>query len=197
MIEAYNSQSAAFLAGLQVIQDRASKAQRELTTGLKINNISDAPDQILNLLQVQANIAHNDQVTLNLGRVKSETDTAESALTTAVSELEQAQPLATQGATDTATVDERTNLAGQMGTVLQNLVNIAGTNVEGRYIFSGDSDQTAPYTIDLTQTNPVSAYLGSASTRQIEAPDGSLMSVSITAQQIFDSPTAANNVFQA
>jgi len=197
MIEAYNPQSAAFLAGLQMIQNRASQAQRELTTGYKINVISDSPNQIPNLLQDQANIAHNDQVTLNLGRVKSETDTAESALTTAITQLEHAQTLAAQGATDIASASERANLADQMGEVLQDLVNIAGTNVEGRYIFSGDNDQTVPYTIDLTQANPVSGYLGSPSTRKIEAPDGSLFSVSITAQDIFDSPTAANNVFQA
>jgi flagellar hook-associated protein 3 FlgL len=67
--------------------------------------------------------------------------------------------------------------------------------VEGRYIFSGDSDQTAPYSIDLTQTNPVSAYQGTAATREIQGADGSQFAVSLTAQDIFDSPNAQQNVF--
>jgi flagellar hook-associated protein 3 FlgL len=197
MISSYNPQTASFLAGLQAIQVRAQKAQQQLTTGLKINNISDSPDQIPNLLQSKASIAHNDQVTLNLGRVKSETDTAESALNNAVLVLQQAQTLAAQGNTDTINAGTRANIAQQMGSLLQNLVSISATSVEGRYIFSGDQDQQAPYTIDLTQTSPISGYAGSASTRQIEAPDGTLFAVSNTAQDIFDSSDAKTNVFQA
>ncbi|HZU23885.1 MAG TPA: hypothetical protein VFA04_00085 [Bryobacteraceae bacterium] len=197
MITSYNPQTASFLAGLQAIQRRAQRAQQELTTGLRINNISDSPQQVPNLLEVQADIAHNDQVTLNLGRVKSETDTAESALNNAVTALQQAQTITTQGNTDFADANTRATLAQQLGSVLQNLVSIASTTVEGRYIFSGDQDQQAPYTIDLSQTSPVSAYGGSASTRQIEAPDGTLFAVSRSAQDIFDSPDANTNVFQA
>lgn len=197
MISSYDPQVTSFLAGMQAIQARAQKAQQELTTGLRVNNISDYPDQIPNLLQVQSSIARNDQVTLNLGRVKSETDTAESVLNNAVTELQRAQTLAAQGNTDFTSAETRGNLADQLGSVLQNLVSIACTNVEGRYIFSGDDDQQPPYTIDLTKTQPVSGYLGSASTRQIEAPDGSLISVSQTAQDMFDSSSATTNVFQA
>ena len=46
MISSYNPQTAAFLAGMSAIQSRAEKAQREMTTGLKINAISDAPNQV-------------------------------------------------------------------------------------------------------------------------------------------------------
>src|SRR5579884_1526028 len=175
MISSYNPQVASFLAGLQAIQNRAQQAQQQLTTGLKINTISDSPNQIPNLLGVQASIAQNDQITLNLGRVTTETNTAETALNNAVTQLEQAQTLATEGGNqlnpDGASM--RADIAQQLGGVLQNMVSLANTSVEGRYIFSGDEDQQMPYTIDLTQSSPVSAYGGSASTRQIEAADGS------------------------
>ena len=67
--------------------------------------------------------------------------------------------------------------------------------MEGRYIFAGDSDQTAPYSIDLTQSYPISGYQGSTSTRLVQAPDGSTFQVAETAQQIFDSSNAQQNVF--
>ncbi len=76
-------------------------------------------------------------------------------------------------------------------------MNLANSAAGGRYIFSGDRDQTQPYTIDLTQASPVSAYQGSASTRQIQLPGGALIPVSLTAQQIFDSSTPATNVFSS
>ncbi len=81
------------------------------------------------------------------------------------------------------------------GAILQQLVSTANTTVQGRYIFSGDADQTTPYSIDLTQSSPISAYQGSASTREIQGPDGTAFPVALTAQQIFDSPNAQDNVF--
>jgi hypothetical protein len=64
---------------------------------------------------------------------------------------------------------------------------LAATQTEGRYIFSGDSDHQAPYIIDLTQSNPVSAYMGSAATRAALKPDGTTFPVSETPQPMFDS----------
>jgi len=194
---AYNPQTAAFLAGLNAIEARAQQAQSELTTGMKLNQISDDPSGVPNLLQVEANISQNDQITSNLSRVNTETTSAETALSDAVTQLQQAQSLAAEGATDFASSDTRQQLAAQLGDVLQNMVGLSNTSVEGRYIFAGDDDQQQPYTIDMTQTDPVSAYLGSASTRQIQAPDGTMFSVSESAQDIFDSSTANNNVFNA
>ena len=65
--------------------------------------------------------------------------------------MEQAESLGTQGATGTASATARQNLAGELGAVLQQLVATANTAVQGRYIFGGDSDQTTPYSLDMTQ----------------------------------------------
>ncbi len=195
MISFLNSASQSFLIGMEQIQQRAQHAQQELTTGLKINTVSDAPDQIASLLQTRADLAQTQQINANLGRVTTEVNTAESTLQASVTLVERAQTLGAQGASDTVSSATRKNLADELGSVLQQLVSNANTTVEGRYIFSGDSDQQTPYSIDLTQANPISAYQGSAATRQIQAPDGSQFSVALTAQDIFDSPNSQQNVF--
>jgi flagellar hook-associated protein 3 FlgL len=197
MITFYNAQTQAFLNGMSSIQQRETLAQQQLTTGLRVNNVSDAPDQISDILSVQSAISRNTQIGQNLASVKNETDTAESAVSSAVSLVEQAESLGTQGASDMDSADTRTQLAQQLGNVLTQLVSIANTTVGGRYIFAGDSDQTQPYTIDLTQTNPISAYAGTTSTRQVEAPDGSTFAVAQTAQQLFDAPDGDDNVFMS
>jgi len=109
--------------------------------------------------------------------------------------VEQAETYGAQGATDTPNATTRQDLASQLGSILDQLVSTANTTVQGRYIFAGDTDQTAPYTIDLTQNPPVSAYQGSASTREIQGADGTAFPVALTAQQIFDSSDAQSNVF--
>jgi len=184
-----------FLNGLDLIQKRMQSAQAQLTTGLKINSVSDAPEQMANLWQTRSNLDQVQRINSNLGHVQTEVNTGESVLETAVTLVERAQTLGTQGANSTTSVQTQQNLADELGSVLQQLVGVANTQVEGRYIFAGDSDHTAPYSIDLTQASPISAYRGSVSTRQIQAPDGSTFSVALTAQQIFDSPNAQDNVF--
>ena len=44
-----------------------------------------------------------------------------------------------QGASDTVAADTRQDLAESLGSVLQQLVAVANTQVAGRYIFSGDT----------------------------------------------------------
>lgn len=195
MISSLDPSTLNFLMGMNQIQKRAERAQEELTSGLKINNVSDAPDQIASLWQTRSDLAETQQIDANLGRVKTETDTAEGALQSAVTLVERAQTLGAQGASDTNNSQSRQDLAGELGAVLQQLVATANTNVEGRYIFGGDDDQQQPYTIDLTQTSPISAYQGSSATRQVQSADGSMFSVAKTAQDIFDTPDAQQSVF--
>ena len=195
MINSLDSSAQGFLTGVNQIQQRAQRAQQELTTGLKINTVSDAPDQIAILWQTRSNLDQVQQINSNLGRVKTEVDTAQGVLQSAVTLVERAQSLGTQGANGTTTAQTRQDLANELGSVLQQLVASANTTVEGRYIFSGNSDQQAPYSIDLTQSSPISAYQGSSGTRQVQGPDGSLFSVSQTAQQIFDSSNTQQSVF--
>ena len=81
---------------------------------------------------------------------------------------------------------------------MQQMVGLANTQVGGRYIFAGDTDQTQPYTIDMTQNPPVvSSYQGSATTRVAQSPDGSTFPVALTAQTIFDSSDPTSNAFSA
>jgi flagellar hook-associated protein 3 FlgL len=122
-------------------------------------------------------------------------NTAQTAMLSTVTLVEQAETYGAQGASDTSSATTRQDLANQLGAILQQLVSTANTTVEGRYIFAGDADQTTPYSIDLTQTDPVSAYQGSASTREIQGPDGTAFPVALTAQQIFDSSNGQTNVF--
>jgi flagellin-like hook-associated protein FlgL len=80
MISSLDPESLRFLSGLNQIQQRSERAQRELTSGLKINTISDAPDQIGSLWQQRWELDRVTQADANLGRVKTEVDSAQTAL---------------------------------------------------------------------------------------------------------------------
>ncbi len=197
MLGSLNPTYSEFLNNLNRISQTMQQAQQQITSGSKLSQISDAPDSISPLLGARAQLSSTQQVLSNLGTVKTEVDTGQQSLQSAVGLFEQAQTLAAQGASSTQTADTRNNLAAQVDIILQQLTSLANTSVNGRSIFSGDADQTAPYTYTAGQANPISAYLGAAATSKTHGPDGSTFATSLTAQQIFDSTDPTANVFQS
>ena len=197
MISSLNPAAQQFLNGINQVQQQANQAQQQITSGLRIATVSDAPSDVAQLLQTEATLSTAQQIDKNLVNVATQVNTSETALESAVSLVDQAQTLGSQAASGLNSTTTQQTLANQLGTILQQLGSIANTQVGGRYVFGGDSDQTQPYTIDLTQPNPVSAYAGSTSTRQVQSADGSLFPVALTAQDIFDSPDPATSVFQS
>jgi flagellar hook-associated protein 3 FlgL len=191
MISSLNAFDQQFLNNLNHIAERMEHAQRQISTGVKLERVSDDPDQVSTLLNTRARLATADQIYSNLGRVKAEVDATEQALQSAVTLFERVRTLGAQGATGTQTAGTRAVIAQEVGSLLEQLVALTGTQVEGRYIFSGDADQLLPYTVDLGLPTPVSAYLGATSSRGVQHPNGTTFQVGHTAQDIFDSATSS------
>jgi flagellar hook-associated protein 3 FlgL len=184
-----------FINNLDQITSRINNDQLALTSGVKMRNVSDQPDEVSELLQARASLAASQQVSTNLAATKTETDTGEQALQNAVQLFDQVQTLAAEGATGTQTASARATIAQQLQSIQQQMVGLANTSISGRFVFAGDTDQTAPYSFDQTQANPVSSYQGSASTRVALHPNGTTFPIALTARQIFDSGDPTTNVF--
>lgn len=197
MLSSLNPASQSFINSLDAISKRLSNEQQQLSSGLRVADVSDDPDSVSEILQARAHLSSTQQVLQNLGRVTTETSSADQALQSATSLVDQARTLAAQAASGTQTPKTLQDIAQQVGGILEQLVSLSNTTVEGRYIFGGDSDQAPPYSIDLTQTPPIGSYQGTASTRTVQHPDGTTFAVSKTAQEIFDAPAANQNVFSS
>jgi len=195
MISSLQPQAQQFLDNLNKISDNMGRAQRRISTGRKISQVSDEPGSISLLLQARASLLSTQQTLTNLGRVKTEVAAAEQALQNATTLFDKVQSLGAQGNTDILTAPGRAALADELDSILQQFVGVAGSAVEGRFIFSGDTDQQVPYTYTAGQPNPVSAYLGATSTRLVQHPNGTTFSVALSAQQIFDTTDPTTNVF--
>lgn len=195
MINSLKPSDEAFLASVRSIGERADRAQREITTGRRVNAAVDDPDQISTLLTTRAELARVQQVDNNLGRVKTEVDAGEGVLAATSKLLERAGALGAQGVSDTASPETRAQLAGEVDAILKQLVSLSASTVEERYIFSGTNDTVLPYTIDPEAPNNVSTYGGSSSTKKALDPLGGTFEIGRTAREIFDNPLAEKNVF--
>ena len=194
MLKGIAANTDAFVANLNRIQNRINLTNQQITSGVRVSQPSDDPAAVEPVLSAQAEIDRITQVQTNLNMAKTEAATADGALQTANSVMDQLVTIAAQGATSTATADTRAALAQQVQQLEQQLVSIANTSVQGRYIFGGDNPTTTPYTFDGTNP-PVAGVPNPTNTGVIRDAEGTSIVPTLTAQQVFDSP--AGSVFQA
>jgi flagellar hook-associated protein 3 FlgL len=202
MIQSLNPSAELFLANVDRIQSQINQAESEVSSGLKILRPSDAPNQLEGLMRLRADLARNTQVSTNLSEVKAETDTAEQSLSTATQLLDTVTSLGTQGANFTQTASSRQAMALQVQGILEQLVGLSNTTVQGRFVFSGDQDQSPSYDLNLANPNGVDRLLTTQATRQVTDASGVSFTVGLTAQNIFDhrnpdDTLAPDNVFAA
>jgi flagellar hook-associated protein 3 FlgL len=212
MISNLNPQSQNFLADVERVQQRVTQASQQVSSGLRVNVASDAPDVISSLLQLRSALEKNSQITTNLGNATTDANVSEATLNAATQLMDRALTLAAQGATATMSASDRKNLAGEVQAIEEQMVGYSLTQSAGRYVFSGDQPTQPMYQLDLTNANAAPSGTGTgtgagvdrlitpSSTRVVENPAGGTFPVSLTAQQIFDNRNpdgslAADNIF--
>ncbi len=208
MIKGIDATSDLFLADLGRITDRQSRVQSQLSTGLKLQRASDAPDRVADVFRLRALMERNQQVDHNLIGLTAETQLAEAAVRQGVVLLERVRIIATQTAGNTSEA-KRPLLALEIREIHDQLVNLSRTSSQGRFLFSGDLDQQLLYTTDWTQPGGVARPLDgggmpvtATNSRLVEDQLGSRFSISKSAHELFDvrnpdGTPATNNVFQA
>jgi flagellar hook-associated protein 3 FlgL len=193
MIAHLSAQDTQFLADLDLLRQTSAQAQQQSSSGLKIQVASDAPQDVVSILSLQGELNQNKQTTANLTRVQSEVNAGESALQTAVQVIQQANVIGTQGANSIQTAAQRTTLAGQIQSAIEQLVGLTKTSVAGNYIFSGDQNQSVSYVVNPNSGTGVSRKFIATNTQQVQDPSGVSFPTSRTAQDIFDQRDASDN----
>lgn len=196
MISSLRTSDERFLNTLGQINNRLAKAQQQSASGKRLLEVSDDPDQVTSLLTARASLARVQQVQTNLGRIKTETDAAEVAISNSVKIMERARVLATQGLNGTQTAESRAAIASEVNNLVQQLANASNTYVNGRFIFSGDSDQTQSF-IYTANPQSISAYQGAPATRLALHTAGNTFVVSKDGEEIFANADPAKNAFAA
>jgi flagellar hook-associated protein 3 FlgL len=127
MISGLDASTEQFLADLGRTQARMQTAQRQISSGLKFNDASDAPDQVSDILKLRADISRNSQVHSNLGTVKDQVNAAEQAVEAAVLLVERARTLAAQGATGIQTAAGRLQIAQEVRSTHEQLAGLSAS----------------------------------------------------------------------
>jgi flagellar hook-associated protein 3 FlgL len=203
MISGLSPSNNQFLASLNVLQNNLSQAEEQLSSGLRVNQASDAPQSIQDIFQSRAALGQANQVAQNLTTIQAQVQAADSAVQSAIQLLNAAVSLGTQGANAGISRATQQSLASQVQALQAQLVAVSRTEVGGVYVFSGDASGSPPYQVNTSSATGVDQLITpQQSTLQVAGPSGVTFQVSMTAQDLFDqqdssgNPTA-NNAFAA
>ncbi len=193
MIPGLSSANSQFVTAVDNIQTQLSNTQEQLSTGLKVNTASDAPQALGDIFQSRADLASVNQVSQNLTNVQAVVNAGDSSLQTAIQLMQNALTLGTEGANSNTSASTQAGLATQVQSLLSQMVGLTLTQVNGVYIFSGDASSSPPYQLNPASPTGVQQLVTASATQQIADPSGVTFPVSLTAQQVFDARDALNN----
>lgn len=202
MLSGIRAQDTIFLSDLGHIEERISKTNQQVTSGVRVTQAMDDPSAVMPILQFQSQIDRLTQVNSNLQRANTDIATADAALQSAGTIMDRLNSLATQGMSGQSTAGNRKDLSVEVQSLENQLVSIANTSIGNRYIFGGDNGNVMPYTFDPTQTNGVVNNLTNSSPAYLTDGNGSTILSGKTATDIFDvrdasGNPASGNIFQA
>jgi flagellar hook-associated protein 3 FlgL len=172
------------LADLWQSQAQEQTAIQQLATGKRVNMPSDDPAAAAADVQNQALQSQNDQYIQNTSNLDGSLQTADSALSSVVTALNQAISLGVQGANGGVSSADQQALALQVQSIQSQLVQLGNTSYQGSFLFGGTATQSAPFALDSTQPSGV-LYSGNSGVNNVEIAPGSSLQVNLPGSQIF------------
>jgi len=155
-------------------RDRAQTAMEQVSTGMRVVHPGDDPTVAAMMVRGQQTVDRMNAISQNASRAGDEVDAADSALQSLGDVLARARELAVQMGNDSYSATDRAGAATEIDGLVQQAVTLMNTNVNGRYIFGGNKDQTAPF-------DTAGNYNGDTAVRQVEVAPGVLEDSSVRA----------------
>lgn len=124
---------------------RMLQLQRQAGSMRRINTFADDPRGVGNIQRYSALIASNDQYLRNLSRSQVLVDSSDTALQDISSLLGDVRELALRESSALATTSSQQNAAVEVDNLVDRLLAVLNTTVEGNYIFSGFKTTTPPF----------------------------------------------------
>ena len=178
---AQSSLSTSALAGLQANLARLQRTQEQLSSGRRVNRMSDSPVDGAAAMRLRAEQSANEQVGRNIADGLNTLGAADGTFTSMSAMLQRVRQLVVSGLNDTNSAGERESMATEIDQLKAGLIGLANTQYLGRPVFAGTQDVTAAFDTTTGQ------YLGNASPvqRSVSTDSSATVDVTVTGQATF------------
>ena len=130
------------------ITAQLNEANKTVASGKRITALSDDPAGLTQVLNIRSTLLNIEQLERNITFGKSWLTASESALSSVQNLISDARALCVEMATATKGAAERASAAKTIQNSIDEILSLANTEVNGRYIFAGTNTSTAPFNED-------------------------------------------------
>lgn len=182
------------LAALTRTRQTTQDALLELSTGRRVNQPSDDPAASAVLVQNHDQTTFTARYLQSLSSLQGQSQTADSALSSVILELQRAITLGVEGANGTLSDADRAAVAAELQGIQDQLVSLGNSSFQGTPLFAGTETGSLPFVKDNTVPSGV-RYDGNNAVNNIQIGDGYQVAANKPGSQLF--VAAGHDVFQA
>jgi flagellar hook-associated protein 3 FlgL len=167
--------------GLHQAYQRLARTQEAVTTGHRINHLSDDPigaARVLGLLGFEQSLNQYDK---NLDTALSAFEFADSVLDSVVDRLARAKELALSMASDSNSPDQRLQTSKEVRELFNQVLNFANSSVANRFIFAGFLNGTPPFSAGGGGVT----YAGDGGEVYLQTSSVSSIAINVPGDQVF------------
>lgn len=181
---------------LNLHTDAMAKLQEQVSTGSRINRISDDPAASYRVLGLNTNVESLENYINNLSEVISILELSSTIIEDITSNFTETQIRLTQISSGIYDEAARKITAEGINDILEQIVSLANTKHMNQYLFGGTNTGSAPYTVERTDGKITRVtYQGSFENRDIEVAPGMESSAFYIGDNIFRSNDRSAPVF--
>ena len=172
-------------ASLNQAQLSEQQLTAQLSSGVRVNSLSDDPLAAGENVQLLNQMERDDSFTQTSSLVQGQLQVADSALGGVVAQLTQAVSLATGANNGTLNASDLTSISNLIAGIRVEVVSLANTSYQGQYIFGGSQTGSSPFAISATTTPATATYTGDGVVNYLETPNGQKIQLNVPGDQIF------------
>ncbi len=167
------------------LTENLKNANEVVSTQKRINEISDDPLGLSQTLSLNNAIGTLEQIERNVITGKSWLETGEDALDSINNLILEAKSEAIRLSNDSVTSDERTDAVERIDSMIEQIVSIGNTQVNGNYIFGGTDTNIPPFTYDRSTEPDQVIYTGNSDPFEIRSDKNSQVQVGRDGKETF------------
>ena len=167
--------------GLQQAFRRVAETQEAVTSGKRINRLSDDPLGAVRVIGLRSFEASLDQYTKNIDRALPAIEQADSVLDNVIDRLTRGKELTVSMANDSNSPDQRLQTSKEVREIFEGVIGLANTKVENRFIFAGFANGSAPFAEGAGMVN----YSGDGGIVSVQASAASSLAINVPGNQVF------------
>lgn len=183
------------LRNLHNSMSNMDKYQEQLSSGKKISRPSDDPVVASRGMFYRSSLMENQQYSRNADEAKSWMDLTDKSLDEVGNVIKRVQELLVASGNGPLSPADRQTMAQEISEMKKHVGDLANSTINGRFIFGGTDTITPPY--DPTANGGKGDFTNKNSSEiQLEVSQKVFVPINVNAQNFFNYPDNANNIFK-